>query len=347
MVCQAETRTTFQALKHENGIAGSSTIIIRIIACFRPLQDCQVINTHILLMGQDNNPRINLQCPIWQFSYIISARDNRQFAIRRQNLNPVFFSTCVSPNACVLPVTFATPFPDFYARNFFHKASPLIPPLAPFHVTSKFDGSEKRYLVFDQLRDGRNFAFSSSSVPIPCMDSVNPGFDVQGSTEPSDWHGSEEIHENTEELDALLYSDSDDNHVVDEASTGSSPIEEVEKTISAVASSVLSVKRKRADDEFDASVTDTASSQVLHFPNISSDNRNKEDDNSASICFELVDDQIEETRQLKRTKIQETVGLLRKIIPGGNAMDAITVLDKAINYLKSLKLNVKSFETFP
>ncbi|XP_074564840.1 transcription factor bHLH145-like [Curcuma longa] len=297
-------------------------------------------------MGQGNNPRINLRCPIWQFSYIISARDNRQFAaIRRQNLNPVFFSACVSPNACVLPVTSATPFPDFYT----HEASPLIPPLVPFHVTPKFDGSEKRYLVFDQLRDGRNFGFSSSSVPIPCIDSENPGFDVQGSTEPntSDWHGSEEIHENTEEIDALLYSDSDDSHVVDEASTGSSPIEVVEKTVSEVASSVLSAKRKRADDEFDASVTDTASSQVLHFSNISTDNGNKEDDNSASICFEVIDNQIEETRQLKRAKIQETVGLLRKIIPGGNAMDAITVLDKAINYLKSLKLKAKSFETFP
>ncbi|KAG6481004.1 hypothetical protein ZIOFF_057595 [Zingiber officinale] len=41
MVCQAATRTAFRALKHENGIAGSTTIIIRVIACFQPLQDCQ------------------------------------------------------------------------------------------------------------------------------------------------------------------------------------------------------------------------------------------------------------------------------------------------------------------
>ncbi|RWW15599.1 hypothetical protein BHE74_00014826 [Ensete ventricosum] len=41
MVCQAATRTRFRALKHENGIAGSTTIIVRVIACFRPLQDCQ------------------------------------------------------------------------------------------------------------------------------------------------------------------------------------------------------------------------------------------------------------------------------------------------------------------
>ncbi|XP_042453484.1 uncharacterized protein LOC122038012 isoform X2 [Zingiber officinale] len=41
MVCQAATRTAFRALKHENGISGSTTIIIRVIACFQPLQDCQ------------------------------------------------------------------------------------------------------------------------------------------------------------------------------------------------------------------------------------------------------------------------------------------------------------------
>ncbi|GKV33605.1 hypothetical protein SLEP1_g42092 [Rubroshorea leprosula] len=41
MVCQAACRTRFRALKHENGIAGSATIVVRVIACFQPLQDCQ------------------------------------------------------------------------------------------------------------------------------------------------------------------------------------------------------------------------------------------------------------------------------------------------------------------
>ena len=42
MVCQAASQTRFRALKHENGTAGSSTIIVRVIACFQPLTDCQV-----------------------------------------------------------------------------------------------------------------------------------------------------------------------------------------------------------------------------------------------------------------------------------------------------------------
>ncbi|KAI6679032.1 hypothetical protein NL676_039828 [Syzygium grande] len=35
------SQTRFRALKHENGIAGNATIIVRVIACFQPLQDCQ------------------------------------------------------------------------------------------------------------------------------------------------------------------------------------------------------------------------------------------------------------------------------------------------------------------
>uniref|UniRef100_A0A2P2KQ34 Uncharacterized protein n=1 Tax=Rhizophora mucronata TaxID=61149 RepID=A0A2P2KQ34_RHIMU len=42
MVCQAASQTSFRALKYENGIAGKPTIIVRVIACYQPLQDCQV-----------------------------------------------------------------------------------------------------------------------------------------------------------------------------------------------------------------------------------------------------------------------------------------------------------------
>ncbi|KAL1289566.1 hypothetical protein AAHE18_10G045400 [Arachis hypogaea] len=41
MVCQAASQTRFRALKHENGIEGESTIVVRVIACFQPLHDCQ------------------------------------------------------------------------------------------------------------------------------------------------------------------------------------------------------------------------------------------------------------------------------------------------------------------
>lgn len=48
MVCQSAGQTRFRALKHENGIDGSATIIVKVIACFQPLQDCQVCYDYIL-----------------------------------------------------------------------------------------------------------------------------------------------------------------------------------------------------------------------------------------------------------------------------------------------------------
>ncbi|MFS7941360.1 hypothetical protein Hanom_Chr05g00475311 [Helianthus anomalus] len=49
MVCQSAGQTRFRALKHLNGTAGSATIIVKVIACFQPLQDCQVRCSFIFL----------------------------------------------------------------------------------------------------------------------------------------------------------------------------------------------------------------------------------------------------------------------------------------------------------
>ncbi|GKV43854.1 hypothetical protein SLEP1_g51103 [Rubroshorea leprosula] len=38
MVCQAACRTRFRALKHENGITGSATIVVKVIAGFQPFR---------------------------------------------------------------------------------------------------------------------------------------------------------------------------------------------------------------------------------------------------------------------------------------------------------------------
>lgn len=49
-MCQAASQTRFRALKHENGIEGEPTIVVRVIACFQPLHDCQVSNM-LLIFG--------------------------------------------------------------------------------------------------------------------------------------------------------------------------------------------------------------------------------------------------------------------------------------------------------
>ncbi|KAK8677984.1 hypothetical protein V6N13_143503 [Hibiscus sabdariffa] len=63
MVCQAASQTRFRALKYENGIAGSATIVVRVIACFQPLQDCQAEYFRHLL-----KPVTKLPFPLLQHS---------------------------------------------------------------------------------------------------------------------------------------------------------------------------------------------------------------------------------------------------------------------------------------
>lgn len=49
MVSQAASQTRFRALKHESSIDGEPAIIVRVIACFQPLHDCQVSNISLAL----------------------------------------------------------------------------------------------------------------------------------------------------------------------------------------------------------------------------------------------------------------------------------------------------------
>ena len=60
MVCQSAGQTRFRALKHENGTAGGATIIVKVIACFQPLQDCQVRYNPILFYYYYHHPNQSL-----------------------------------------------------------------------------------------------------------------------------------------------------------------------------------------------------------------------------------------------------------------------------------------------
>ncbi|EPS71309.1 hypothetical protein M569_03455 [Genlisea aurea] len=41
MVCQKASKTRFRALKYETVIAERTTIVVKILACFQPMQNCQ------------------------------------------------------------------------------------------------------------------------------------------------------------------------------------------------------------------------------------------------------------------------------------------------------------------
>ncbi|WOL11549.1 transcription factor bHLH144-like [Canna indica] len=123
------------------------------------------------------------------------------------------------------------------------------------------------------------------------------------------------MHEDTEEINALLYSDSDDKYCEEEASTGHSPIEPMVGTSTEVAaSSVLpAAKRKRIDvDEHEpnASLLDTASSagSLSYYHAI--DSKTKSTDGKSS----YVRGEDQDRKRIKRERILETIGVLRRII---------------------------------
>ncbi|PON63446.1 Myc-type, basic helix-loop-helix (bHLH) domain containing protein [Parasponia andersonii] len=162
-----------------------------------------------------------------------------------------------------------------------------------------------------------------------------------------------EMHEDTEELDALLYSDDDDTTEDDEVtSTGHSPstmtahdIQDwFERSTDEVASCAgATKKRKHFDDGYDAkpSLMDTASSAK---PNrsllLEDDAESSCANNRSSESREL--DFSSSNKKIRKEKIRETVSILQSIIPDGKGKDAIVVLDEAIQYLKLLKLKAKA-----
>nr|QDH08904.1 transcription factor bHLH143-like isoform X1 [Cymbidium sinense] len=237
-----------------------------------------------------------------------------------------------SPSFC------GVPFPGFGVEGSFLQFNPASwPPLntpAPNPtINSEPDATKtKRFLVFDHCGDQTSLLFSSVANP---FEEFNPTLLASNAIHSyaSNSHMSEdEMHEDTEEIDALLYSDSDYGYDDEETSTGHSPLDMEE-----IASSYLPAKRRRVDStEIDALLMDTASSSVAPLPHY------MQEDSSNDLSFvgkgEDKTGQGGRSRCNKRESIQATVSMLKRIIPGGKGKDTASVLDEAIQYLKLLKL---------
>ncbi|KAB1217544.1 hypothetical protein CJ030_MR4G028425 [Morella rubra] len=166
-----------------------------------------------------------------------------------------------------------------------------------------------------------------------------------------------EMHEDTEEINALLYSDDDeeeDDYYGDDdeiASTGHSPMAvkgsyEKHGHVEYVTDEVAGVdgpnKIQKLLDGFykRSSPIDTASSVKLE--------RSHEYDSDAESGYATGLNQGQEVGSVlakmcvKRDKIRETLRSLQRIIPGAEGMDPLTLIDEAIDYLKTLKLKAKS-----
>ncbi|KAG9450783.1 hypothetical protein H6P81_010748 [Aristolochia fimbriata] len=408
MVCQAASQTRFRALKHENGIAGSATIIVRVIACFQPLQDCQaeyfrhllkpLINTSPgfcldsldeFCMGKNCGSWCFEQHPAWQSANLNCTSIPPDLAPHVDP--PMAFPAFASPYVSLAELALPKLVGQNELRQWYCHYSPETCTPAKKSINELFSGTpnnetanagvanvHKGFFVFDQTGNRTSLIFSSVCPP-------SNAYSLQGTKhgmEPSavikenpvilnsegkfGWCGLEEtdnsaqekdeksdMHEDTAELDALLYSDDENEEEEDEASTGHSPLDiseyyrqekEVQERDEVGASTPT--KRRRLNettDEMAEALMDTASSgKPLNgiWP--------LEDDAESSCIKGSIGGNKwgSETRgkRVRRERIKETVGVLRNIIPGGKSKgkDAAVVLDDAIRYLRSLKLKAKA-----
>lgn len=242
----------------------------------------------------------------------------------------------------------------------------------------------KQFLVFDQSGSKTTMMFSSGiGNPVQLFNSLSPkattGYcnvsgDEIGMGSSGNYHsgpnmtdeldegrGSDEgseMHEDTEEINALLYSDDDDNYSEDgdgeETSTGHSPPSTMtayekqdwleEDDMDEVASSYGPSKRKKlCDSSYEAPSVTKAESSVK--PNRSFE---FEDDAQSSCGGGKLPvrngdvGSLSGSKRSRKEKIRETVNILQTIIPGGEGKDAVMVLDEAIDYLRTLRFKAKS-----
>lgn len=163
-----------------------------------------------------------------------------------------------------------------------------------------------------------------------------------------------EMQEDTEELNALLYSDDESEFDEDDevTSTGHSPSAMTTKdehyacdeNNEEVASSAGSSKKRKIDGGYNVtSLMDTASSLMpRRSPEYEEDAESSCGNEGSRQDMQDVDSS-GINKRMRKEKIRETVGILQSLIPGGKGKEAIVVLEEAIQYLKSLRLKAGAF----
>ncbi|XP_042042966.1 transcription factor SAC51-like [Salvia splendens] len=200
---------------------------------------------------------------------------------------------------------------------------------------------QRRFLIFDQSKNHTRLFFSPSFSSLSRMFLSKTPASANGSFAKVDtpvnrcilmkpvveekWdenhpsYGEGEMDEDTDEINALLYSDSDedDNSEDDEVtSTGHSlPLSLDEITEEVASSDHKSSKRKRLLDGRDEKSSFETSRRL----------RYSGDDDSG-----------------KKVKIREALKMLESIIPGLDESNPLSIIDGAVAYLKSMKSEAES-----
>ncbi|PWA84964.1 Myc-type, basic helix-loop-helix (bHLH) domain-containing protein [Artemisia annua] len=327
MVCQSAGQTTFRALKHLNGTAGSATIIVKVIACFQPLQDCQGFDSWFRDQQTDwQSPNPNLS--------------SAQFGLGPRVSIPSF-GNMVSPEASTRQ---EQPCGWFYGLPRYRQG--LIPvvnstvkeqlPVVSPNVTQAVNGVQKKFLVFDQSGDQTTLIYSSGVGTAPARyeyPSLNNNPKPQYGSYPvhvdetikedNGNDSSSEMREDTEELNALLFGEQKRENVIGEEEE--------------VASSGGPTKKRKFEDEGNIvnALEDTASSGKSGIYCSGNDGNGVfEEEFSSFSCG---------NKRPRIEKMKETINLIQNLIPGDkNGKNAIMVIDEAIEYLRNLKVKAKA-----
>ncbi|KAL5210598.1 hypothetical protein ABZP36_006221 [Zizania latifolia] len=303
-------------------------------------------------MGEKVTPWCHWPNPPWTES---SANNLCPPDVRLENTNSATLPTYLSSDGYIYSGVAASM--PFFAASIVDRPSRFITTLAPSVGLSASDTLKKRPLVFFH-----NENHTSNVGPSVIKGVLDPVPELQGSNETNvtdvGEQNTEFIHEKTDEINALLYSDSDEGclKVQELNRVRKYPMQNATLSVESVASAGAAhpAKKRRLSSGTDRSVVDTDSSAR---PDHSIDQKQiSHDDDAQSCCIGEVEsdhqfalregeaegDDNPDDRKLRRERIQETVAALRKIVPGGTAKDATAVLDEAICYLKYLKLKVKT-----
>ncbi|KAL9231911.1 hypothetical protein vseg_007072 [Gypsophila vaccaria] len=186
-----------------------------------------------------------------------------------------------------------------------------------------------------------------------CATTLDP---FEGSGENENWDEECDMREDTEEINALLYSDDYDDQDNDfndedddEVSSGHSPLirEEVchkqevkhesDFDDEAAISSISFKKRKVLDNgDEKLGLIDTT---ITRKENMVSENIHSEDFSSA---IEKGSGPTIGNKRPRKDKIRDTLKVLESIIPGLNSEDPVLILDEAIRYLQCLKCDAET-----
>ncbi|KAK9690599.1 hypothetical protein RND81_09G139900 [Saponaria officinalis] len=153
-----------------------------------------------------------------------------------------------------------------------------------------------------------------------------------------------EMREDTEEINALLYSDDDDedNEYEDEdddvVSSGRSPLERESDIDDEVAISSVSSKRRKT--------LEGGHEKVALINTTISEERNSASEKIHSTDFVSAVDEGTipnlGSKRPRKDKIDVTLKVLESLLPGLNNKNPVVILDEAIRYLKCLKYNAES-----